>query len=96
MRISIEEAKKISKLSKLGIPDNEMEYYQKNINAILNSLNKLSDVNVDGIEPMFHPLDEEPIMREDKVEQYGNVDELQRLSQGTTEDGFYLVPKIIE
>ena len=66
--ITIDEVKHIAKLSKLDIPDNEIEFYRQEMDKILAHFNKLSDVNTEDIEPLTHVLDMENVMGEDKIE----------------------------
>ena len=47
-KITIEEVKHIARLSKLNIPDNELEYYSSEMDKLINHFNILSKV--------FNPL----------------------------------------
>jgi aspartyl-tRNA(Asn)/glutamyl-tRNA(Gln) amidotransferase subunit C len=52
-------------------------------------------VNTSGIEPMANPLDATQRLRDDVVTEYNKRDELQAIAPAT-EDGLYLVPKVID
>ena len=56
-KITLEEVKHIAKLSKLNIPDNELEYYATEMNKMINHFNLLSKVDTSKTKPMTHVND---------------------------------------
>lgn len=48
-----EEVKKIAKLARLGISEQEAEKYQKDLSAILDYMEKLNSVSTEGIDATF-------------------------------------------
>jgi aspartyl-tRNA(Asn)/glutamyl-tRNA(Gln) amidotransferase subunit C len=63
--ISKEKVKHIAKLARLALSEKEIENYQKELSKILEYIEKLKEVDVSGIEPVFHPLKIKNVMRED-------------------------------
>ena len=64
-KITLEEVKHIAKLSKLNIPDDELEYYATEMNKMINNFNLLSKVDTSKTKPMTHVNDMINIYRED-------------------------------
>jgi aspartyl-tRNA(Asn)/glutamyl-tRNA(Gln) amidotransferase subunit C len=52
-------------------------------------------IDTDGIAPLSHPFDAVQKLREDEVIETNRRDELQTLAP-SSQDGLYLVPKVIE
>ena len=93
--ITIDEVKHIAKLSKLDIPDNEIEFYREEMDKILVHFNKLSDVDTEGVEPITHVLDMVNVMREDKVKP--SLDQKEILENAPDTHGNYIkVPNILK
>ena len=69
--INIEEVKKwikrISKLALINIEEREEDELTKDVIKIINFFNKLRELNVDNVEPLFMTPRERPIIREDEV-----------------------------
>lgn len=64
--ISKEEVQHIAKLSRLGLTDQEVEKFRKELSSILDYIEKLKEVDIKDIEPTSHSLKVENIIREDK------------------------------
>ena len=93
--ITIDEVKHIAKLSKLDIPDNEIEFYRQEMNNILAYFNKLSDVDTEDIEPLTHVLEMENVMGEDKIKP--SLDRKKVLKNAPDTHGHFIkVPKILK
>ena len=64
--ISEEEVKHIAKLARLGLTEQEIEKFQKELSSILDYIEKLKEVDISEIEPTSHSIKFENIMRDDK------------------------------
>ena len=95
--MSVDQAtvRRIARLARIAVEDNEVEHLQGEINAILSFVEELSAVNVDGVEPMTSVIPMKLPMREDVVTD-GEIPQKVLANAPLTEDGFFLVPKIIE
>ena len=67
--ITIKEVKRIAKLSKLDIPDDQLDYYASEMDKILEYFKIISEVDTDDIEPLTHITSQHNITREDSVEE---------------------------
>jgi aspartyl-tRNA(Asn)/glutamyl-tRNA(Gln) amidotransferase subunit C len=63
--VSPEVTRKIAHLSRLKITDAEVEQYSKELGKILGLIAQLSEVNVDGVEPLVHAVQTGTHFRED-------------------------------
>ncbi len=68
--ITTEEVKHIAKLARLGLTEKEVEKYQKDLSAILGYVEKLKEVDIEGVEPTSHSVLLENVMREDKASKF--------------------------
>ena len=53
-KITIEEVKHIAKLSKLNIPDNELDFYASEMNKMINYFNIISKIDTSETDSMTH------------------------------------------
>jgi aspartyl-tRNA(Asn)/glutamyl-tRNA(Gln) amidotransferase subunit C len=68
--LSLEEIKKVAKLSKLELTDEEMKKYQTELSGILDFFEKLKEVDTDGVEPLSQVTGLENVLRTDEVENF--------------------------
>ncbi|MBO7244083.1 MAG: Asp-tRNA(Asn)/Glu-tRNA(Gln) amidotransferase subunit GatC [Alphaproteobacteria bacterium] len=87
--------KNISKLARLKFPADQEEKFTEDINSILNWVEELKEVNVDGIEPLISVSLQEPWMRKDEVTT-GDLQQELLMNAPDAVHGFYAVPKMVE
>jgi aspartyl-tRNA(Asn)/glutamyl-tRNA(Gln) amidotransferase subunit C len=94
--ISKEKVKHIAKLARLALSEKEIEKYQKELSKILEYIEKLKEVDVSGIEPVFHPLKIKNVMRED-VEVKKEINQIKKLIELMPEKkgGYLKVKKVL-
>lgn len=95
MKISEETLKNISQLSKLGIHDDTKKKLIKELESILEMVNKMNEVNTEYVEPMSHPMSDSQNLREDLISSDIKRDDYME-NAPNSEDGYYLTPKVIE
>lgn len=95
MSIKIDEVKKIAKLACLDVKDDDIESYATNLSNILDLVAQMDAVDTTGVTPMSHPFDAVQRLREDVVTDFNRREDFQAIAP-KTEDGLYLVPKVIE
>ncbi len=69
-KIDVEVTKKVATLSRLKLTDAEIREFTPQLESILQYIDQLSKVNVQGVEPLFHPIDVETPLREDRVVEF--------------------------
>ncbi len=62
-----EEVIKIAKLARLELTEEEIKRYQKDLSAILEHAEKLNEIDVTGVAPIYQVTGLEHVIREDKV-----------------------------
>lgn len=95
MSLDADEVKKIAYLARLKIEEADIPGYVSSLSDILDLVEQMNAVDTTGMTPMSHPLDTVQRLREDVVTE-GNQRELFQAIAPKTEDGLYLVPKVIE
>ena len=95
MSIEVDEVKKIAKLAALNVEDADLPAYATNLSNILDLVAQMDAVDTTGVTPMSHPFDAVQRLREDVVTEVDRREAFQKIAP-KTEDGLYLVPKVIE
>jgi aspartyl-tRNA(Asn)/glutamyl-tRNA(Gln) amidotransferase subunit C len=57
MAITREDVLHVAKLARLEIPEDQIERVQAELGAILDAVGKVSELDLEGVEPTSHPLD---------------------------------------
>ena len=82
-------------LAKLALTDEEREKSRQEMEKILGYVDKLNELDTEGVEPLISLFPVEYVFREDKVVNGDMRDELVDLAP-RKKDGQYLVPKTVE
>jgi aspartyl-tRNA(Asn)/glutamyl-tRNA(Gln) amidotransferase subunit C len=95
--MSVDQAtvRRIARLARIAVSDAEVPHLQDEINAILAFVAELDAVDVSGVEPMTSVIPMTLPMREDVVTD-GDIEPAVLANAPLAEDGFFLVPKVIE
>jgi len=64
--LSEQEVKHIAKLARLGLTEEEVKKFQKELSSVLDYIGKLNEVDVSGVEPTSHSVLIENIIRKDE------------------------------
>lgn len=86
---------KIAELAQLQIRESDIERVIEKMNQVLDLVEEMQAVDTNGIEPMAHPLDATQTLRADKITETNQRDQFQELAPDT-QDGLYLVPRVVE
>ncbi len=89
------EIDKIAKLARLRVSSADANEVTARIGEILAMIDQMQAVDTEGVEPLAHPLDAVLRLRADEVTEVDHRDELLALAPAS-ENGLYLVPKVIE
>jgi aspartyl-tRNA(Asn)/glutamyl-tRNA(Gln) amidotransferase subunit C len=95
LSIDAETVRSIAHLARISVREEDIEHLQGELNAILNFVEQLSEVDVRGIEPVASIVSMQLKKRADKVTDGEIRDQVLR-NAPVTEDGFFLVPKVVE
>jgi aspartyl/glutamyl-tRNA(Asn/Gln) amidotransferase C subunit len=95
MSISAEEVRWIAHLARLEMPDAELAILQRDLNAIVEYVNQLQEVNTDGVEPLAHTLDLANVFRDDEPRPSTPVNEILANAPERSAD-YYAVPAVLD
>jgi aspartyl-tRNA(Asn)/glutamyl-tRNA(Gln) amidotransferase subunit C len=87
--------RRIAHLARIAVADAEVPHLQGELNAMLSFVEQLSEVNVEGVEPMTSVTPMEMKKRADVVTDGDIADDIIR-NAPATENHFFLVPKVVE
>ncbi len=95
MSVDLNAVRRIAHLARIEVNEAETPHLQREINAILKFVEALETVDVEGVEPMTSVIPTALPMREDTVTD-GDIAPKVLANAPLTEDGFFVVPKVIE
>lgn len=95
MSLSLEEVRRIAMLARIEVTDAEIPSVQEKLNGILGMIAEMQSVDTTGVEPMAHAQDLAQRLRPDLVTETDQRAAFQAIAP-ETENGLYLVPKVIE
>ena len=95
MSVDAQTVPRIAHLARIAVAEEEIEPLQRELNAILAFVEQLSQVSVEGIEPMTSVIPMQMKKREDNVTEGDMADDIVK-NAPATEDHFFLVPKVVE
>jgi aspartyl-tRNA(Asn)/glutamyl-tRNA(Gln) amidotransferase subunit C len=87
--------RRIAHLARIAVNDAEIPHLQGDLNAMLAFVEQLSEVNIDGVEPMTSVTPIAMKKRQDVVDDGDIADDIVK-NAPATESHFFLVPKVVE
>jgi aspartyl-tRNA(Asn)/glutamyl-tRNA(Gln) amidotransferase subunit C len=92
--VSRDDVEYVAKLARIELTEEEKNTLTSQLNSILGHIEKLSELDTEGVEPTFHVFDVQNVFREDEVRPSLPTEEI--LKNAPVRDGnFFKVPKII-
>ena len=95
MSVDASTVRRIARLARIAVAEDEVEHLRGELNAILAFVEQLGEVNVEGVEPMTSVTPMAMKTRKDVVTDGGDPEAVMA-NAPNSEDDFYLVPKVIE
>jgi aspartyl-tRNA(Asn)/glutamyl-tRNA(Gln) amidotransferase subunit C len=95
MSVDAATVRRIAHLARIAVKESEVLHLQGELNAMLAFVEQLSEVNVEGVEPMTSVMPMEMKKRPDVVNDGGIADDIVR-NAPETQGHFFLVPKVVE
>ena len=90
-----EQVEKAAKLASLTLTEEEKELFGGQLGDILGYIDRLNSLDTDKVQPAFHPLLERLSLRDDRVEDFKELEMLRRIAP-EFRAGYYRVKKVIE
>ena len=95
MSVDAATIRRIAHLARIAVTEAEVPHLQGELNAMLAFVEQLSEVNVDGVEPMTSVTPMEMKKRPDEVND-GVIADAVVGNAPDTVNHFFLVPKVVE
>ena len=95
MNIERQEIEKLATLARIAIDDSTISDVSQRLSSVLDLVDQLQAVKTEGVEAMSHPMQATQRLREDEVTEINQREAFQAIAP-ETEDGLFLVPKVIE
>lgn len=95
MSLDQDQVEHIATLARLTMGADELSDVTSKLSRIVDFVDQLQSVPTDDVVPMAHPLNQVQRLRADEVTE---TDERARLQENAprVEDGYYVVPRVIE
>lgn len=95
MALTKKEVEHVASLARLDLAEGEAERFKGQLDAILSFVEKLNQLNTEGVEPTSHAIPVNNVFREDTiVEPLGQERALTNAPDRA--DGCFRVPKVVE
>ena len=92
--INEETVKHVSEIARLELTTEEVSTFAKQLSEVVENFKVLDEVSVKDVEPSFHPIRTENVLREDEIKEC--LDNKTVISTAVhSEDGFIKAPKIV-
>lgn len=95
MSIERHEIEKLATLARIAIDDSTINEVSERLGSVLELVDQLQAADTSGVDPMSHPMQATQRLREDEVKELNQREALQATAPDT-QDGLFLVPKVIE
>lgn len=95
MSISREEVEHVARLARLDLTEEELERFRSQLSAVLERAQRIQSLELDDVPPTAHPVELRNVLRPDEVVAPQATADVLRASPAQ-EDGFYVVPRILE
>jgi aspartyl-tRNA(Asn)/glutamyl-tRNA(Gln) amidotransferase subunit C len=66
MSLSLDQVRKVARLARLELAEPDLARMQQQLSAILTYVEKLNELDTDGVEPLAHPLPVQNVFRPDE------------------------------
>ncbi len=94
MKISKEEVEKLAHLSRLQLDETAVTSMQKDMNKMLSFVEKINELDLEGVEPLAYMSDEVNVLRADEIKQEITHEEALKNAPDKDTD-YFRVPKVL-
>jgi aspartyl-tRNA(Asn)/glutamyl-tRNA(Gln) amidotransferase subunit C len=95
MSVDLDTVKRVARLSRLAVSDEDAVRMEHELNAILGFVEQLDEVDVSGVEPMTSVTPMRMKKRSDVVTDGDKAEDV-LANAPASEENFFLVPKVVE
>ncbi|MEM1102919.1 MAG: Asp-tRNA(Asn)/Glu-tRNA(Gln) amidotransferase subunit GatC [Pseudomonadota bacterium] len=95
MSVDPETVRKVARLARIAEPEDKLQPLAKELSGILDWIEQLQEVDVEGVAPMTSAVEATLPMRDDVVTDGGYPERVTE-NAPQSEDHFFVVPKVVE
>jgi aspartyl-tRNA(Asn)/glutamyl-tRNA(Gln) amidotransferase subunit C len=95
LSLSKEQVRHIALLARLSLDEKDIDDVVEKLSSIVDFVDQLQAAPTDEVVPMAHPMDMSQRLRADAVTESNVRDKIQE-NAPSVENGFYLVPKVLD
>ncbi|HEX4976099.1 MAG TPA: Asp-tRNA(Asn)/Glu-tRNA(Gln) amidotransferase subunit GatC [Pseudomonadales bacterium] len=95
MPLDDHQVRTVAHLARIAVSEQDITHYTRELSNILGLINQLQDVSTQDIAPLANPLEQSQRLRCDQVTETNQREQYQGCAP-LTEQGLYLVPRVIE
>ena len=92
--LSLDEVRHVAKLARLRLSDAELEQYRRELSSVLDHIARISELDVEGVEPLAHPVDLVNRLADDQPGESLPVEKVLALAP-EVQDRYLAVPKVL-
>lgn len=89
------DVRNIAEYTRIGMTDEELASMTVDLNNIIDSLAPITEYNLDGVEPTFHPIGSLSNVMRDDEERVGLSKDVALENAPAKQDGCFLIPSIL-
>lgn len=95
MSVDSDTVRRIAHLARIRLPEERVEPMREQLNTILAFVEQLDEVDTEGVEPMTSVVETTMRLRADAITDGNKADDVVA-NAPSSEDGFFMVPKVVE
>ncbi len=95
MSVDEKTVRRVARLARIKVADVDLPKLAGELNVILNFVEQLNEVNVENVEPLTSVVEQNMKKRKDVVND-GHYPKAIIQNAATSEDDFFMVPKVVE
>lgn len=92
--LSIEDVRHVAQLARLGLDDSQLEVMAGELDMIIESIGKISDLDLDGVKPTTHALEIVNVFGDD-IPHVSLTPEQALANAPDPQDGLFRVPRML-
>lgn len=95
VHVTEKDVRAIAEYARIGLPEEDVPQMTKDLNDIIESLKPITEYDLEGVEPTFHPIgDISNIMRPDTpTKSFTQAEALANAPEA--KDGYFVIPSIL-
>jgi aspartyl-tRNA(Asn)/glutamyl-tRNA(Gln) amidotransferase subunit C len=94
MALSEDQVRHVAVLARIGLTDEQISTLAGELSGILEHIEKIGELDLEGVEPMAHAVDVENVMRPDQ-NRAGMTQAEALMNAPAAEDGAFVIPRIV-